>query len=466
MKHQDFAREFPNIVALYLDAVRTQGEEDTAQRNANVMIWRFGLGDSQKYTLEVIGDHYGLTRERVRQIECWLLQGLTRACSGVDADSSLPDFAAWRAQYRELCAALESAGSLVTLPMLADMLDDALEPLEGSGHLALLMAVCGYRPIQVGTAARFRGAIAPTWCRGDKCGARYLDEIYNGLNVIFDTPSAIGVTSLVAMVQRQSSMRLQSGHVRAALSSVEDIEWLADDRVQLRFDLMSTVDRAWRILHERGEPVSYKDITGEINRRMQGSARHFSPAMPRNVANQIADDDRFVPRGRSGLWFLAEWPHEKNLTIRQAAMEVLREHGQPMKLADIRRAVRVMRDDASDASISTYLCDERHFTRVAIATFALKCWGMQPVARRKRRRRAPPAIPTKRTKIKAAILQILKGHPGSQIRKADLYQMVNELEPCIRPTFYTYLSELEDERCGVRLRKKDGKYYSCYISTS
>jgi RNA polymerase primary sigma factor len=38
-------------------------------RKARILRLRFGLQDGQSYTLEEVGQKFGLTRERIRQIE-------------------------------------------------------------------------------------------------------------------------------------------------------------------------------------------------------------------------------------------------------------------------------------------------------------------------------------------------------------------------------------------------------------
>ena len=42
---------------------------DLSPRESQVLRWRFGLYDGHEYTLEEVGQKFGLTRERIRQIE-------------------------------------------------------------------------------------------------------------------------------------------------------------------------------------------------------------------------------------------------------------------------------------------------------------------------------------------------------------------------------------------------------------
>src|SRR4029079_11820167 len=74
------------------------------ERSRTVLEARFGLGQSpERVTLEAIGKRYGITRERVRQIENHALQALKKH----------PGFAQAQEAFHELERIIDSLGGIV-----------------------------------------------------------------------------------------------------------------------------------------------------------------------------------------------------------------------------------------------------------------------------------------------------------------------------------------------------------------
>ena len=54
--------------------------EELTEREANVLKYRYGFIDGRTRTLEEIGQMFGVTRERIRQIESKALRKLRHPC--------------------------------------------------------------------------------------------------------------------------------------------------------------------------------------------------------------------------------------------------------------------------------------------------------------------------------------------------------------------------------------------------
>lgn len=67
---------FDKVSISYLKDEISKALSHLSEREANILILRFGLDDGNEMTLEEIGKIYGLTRERIRQIEAKALSKL------------------------------------------------------------------------------------------------------------------------------------------------------------------------------------------------------------------------------------------------------------------------------------------------------------------------------------------------------------------------------------------------------
>jgi RNA polymerase primary sigma factor len=67
------------LESTYLSMLKTklaEVMEELTPRESQVLRWRFGMNDGNEYTLEEVGQKFGLTRERIRQIENHALRRL------------------------------------------------------------------------------------------------------------------------------------------------------------------------------------------------------------------------------------------------------------------------------------------------------------------------------------------------------------------------------------------------------
>ena len=93
----------------------------------------------------------------------------------------------------------------------------------------------------------------------------------------------------------------------------------------------------------------------------------------RNLSNQLVEDDRFVPIGKSGSWGIAPRDAAAAVTIVDLMQEVLRRAGKPMSAGGIDAAVRARRP-VGEKSVSIYLTMRPEFVRLPDKSWALATW--------------------------------------------------------------------------------------------
>jgi hypothetical protein len=108
--------------------------KDLADRQKDVIAGRFGVPTGEPQTLEAIGQKFGVTRERVRQIEATALSDMSQKLSAVPACMNLLE------KGRKY---LKTSGGVVSTATMVDYLKSDVTGLN-ENYLAVLLAVSKY----------------------------------------------------------------------------------------------------------------------------------------------------------------------------------------------------------------------------------------------------------------------------------------------------------------------------------
>lgn len=290
-------------------------------RQKEVISQRFGIGGAPAKTLAVLGEKYGITRERVRQIEAAGLRTLTKEARANKEISCI---------YEKSVAHLEHLGGIRRHDFLVDDLKFVIRD-EGisSSCVELLYAIFknpkfsaesnGFYEFwylsdkSLKDMKMFVGKVA-TFLKGKKeaiLEKKKFDEVF------FDIVKTHKMGEFVALNYILNSKKFSVN----PFGDFGLAEWPEI--------LPKTVrDKSYLVLKKNRTPLHFTEIAKEINRINFDSKK----AHPQTVHNELIKDSRFVLVGR-GLYSLSEFGLEPG-TTREVLLRVLKKNG-PLKLDKI-----------------------------------------------------------------------------------------------------------------------------------
>ena len=337
---------------------------------------RLVVPETSRETLESLGKVYGITRERIRQVE---EEGLSALRSSLLADD-----------YRSLGFRFRKE--------IGTMFRDANEHFESLG-------------LPAWTESRWMAELAVLW-KADAAHIRRFDRlIVETLGYLWESPNQFALEPLILAATTPKSeidtllksvvtiYETLSDHcqgtdafelVRAlkangiTTANPDDISTLVDlcstaevagvdARVyRLKFqNLRGRADQTVRVLSEKAKPMHHTDLLREINQRLPVSKRIKTKE---NFINQLVPDKRLHPIGKSGNWALAEWGADGRALI-DIIEDVLATAGEAMDQETITESVLQKRSGAA-ASIPMILSfNSDRFRRIAPGFYALAAWG-------------------------------------------------------------------------------------------
>ncbi len=272
------------------------------KKQRDILEQRFGLGNESPKTLEAIGQSYGITRERVRQIEEDALKRLRKS----EGFSNLAD------DFNELKNTINDLGGVVHEKQFLNSFGEA-----AANHIRFLLVLGdNFEHLREDDEFHHRWTI-------DKSRAEKIQEAFKRLHK--EIPSD-------DVVSEKEIFSLFSNHLKGALGNNPDKNIIPSLIKISRFVNSNPLGEWGRASSPSIRPRGVRDLA-YLTMRKHGSPMHFSetsqainkifsrPVNTQTVHNELIKDNRFILVGR-GLYALKEWGYESGV-VRDVIKKVL-----------------------------------------------------------------------------------------------------------------------------------------------
>ncbi len=286
------------------------------ERTKDIIYSRFGLEDGQRKTLEAIGNKYGITRERVRQIEEAAFSDLKK--SGIN-DSFKPAF-------NSIDAFLNQEGKVVREERLLSTLTKLDHPNADRGALFLVLTM-GSPYQRFVESDKFHSL----WSNSGDALNQAEKTVNQLINNLEEVQTPVSQNDLLSSYKKVG-INLQTKALLSYLDATKQIDQNNFGQFGLikwpEISPRGAKDRAYIVLKEQAKPLHFREVADSINKAKLGS----SLAQAQTVHNELIKDPRFILVGR-GTYALKEWGYQAG-TVKNIIVQTLKDNG-PLEKEDI-----------------------------------------------------------------------------------------------------------------------------------
>lgn len=330
-------------------------------KEADVIKRRFGLQTGEPETLEVIGQTYKVTRERVRQIQRWAIQ---RLLQGHQTKQLLRGFDAMLQQV------LEERGGVM-------LEDDLLQSLHSHTANSPQLRAATLFLLEYLLPEKFRRVdrpdFKPYWTLSFAQTDLLDQAISTAEQILQQTGKPLGRDDLTKHIQttpwwQQHASRVNPVILQSYLSVSRVVERNPYGEYGLR-SWGSVVpkrmnDKILLVLRKSGKPMHFQDITQKINE----IGFDHRQAYPPTVHNELILNPEYVLVGR-GIYALKEWGYKPGV-VADVLVGLLTDAGQPMSRDELVEAVLKQRLVKKN-TVHLALTNKRLFQRLADGRYTL-----------------------------------------------------------------------------------------------
>jgi len=327
--------------------------KDLPQRQKDIVEQRFGLEDEERKTLEAIGQVYGITRERVRQIE-------------EDGFSKIrPKLEKYQEVFQYFEGEMEKFGGLRKEDIL-------LNSLAGSKfqNQVFFLLILGEKFQRFAENKVFHSLWAI-----DQNSFNFAKEVLDFLSKkLLEINQPLSFANLLKKANLQFKS-LTSRSLQSYLEISKRIQPGIEGNYGLKdwpeINPRGVRDRAYLVFKKEKRPLHFAQVTRLINNSKFEKISQ-PPALIQTVHNELIKDQRFVLVGR-GLYALGEWGYQPGV-VKDVISMILQEEKKPLTKGEI--IDRVLKQRI--VKVNTILLNLGHFPKTANGKYRFP-GGKKPV---------------------------------------------------------------------------------------
>lgn len=349
-------KEAKNVQKIVAGLVKT-----IAGRNRDIVSRRFGLSNGKKETLESIGKSYGITRERVRQIEEFTLAQLAKGL----ADNK--DVEKYVSLARAILA--KEGGIMKERDLFREFSGGEKDSAVNASLVFLLSLNKDF--VRFGENDRF----ASFWASDAKQFDSLKGAVASLTSAFNKNDRVVAQKELLGFAKKSGVAGLNGGeltdkHLETFMSVCKDLNRNIYGEVGLaswaEVRPKGVRDKAYLIMKKVGEPRHFNEIAKLINAASFGDGKKVNV---QTVHNELIKDQRFVLVGR-GMYALSEWGY-KSGTVKDVLVDVLRSSAKPLSRSELVAKVMDARM-VKENTILLNLQDSASFAKNADGTYTLR----------------------------------------------------------------------------------------------
>lgn len=372
----------PNLVKEIIPFVKSFVKHLKFQNDYEILKRRFGFELSKSYTLQEVGDYFGVSRERIRQIEFRAKENILKALTGSFSSKKWGVSQKIIDESNKLFSIIKNLDPIITETEALNMMKNRYDSIDKNdlASIRFLMNLSGLEALPKATRETTGIALIPAWISLEKLEKSLLFKVIDIVyRLLEDEVKPVSKFDIFVKINGSLKKKVEPVYFDYAVKICKEIQRVDDDFYEFRFEsLPSIADKAYRVLHQANKPLHNRDILKEINYLQVKSGGQIEKS--RNLQNQLVSDFRFEPVGRNGEWILREWEHINKDTFLELMQEYLHLKQVSATPKEIFNYVRSKRETAKLNSIYTYLTDQKKlFTRVANGEYGLTAWGLKSV---------------------------------------------------------------------------------------